>query len=450
MKIQAIHSTTGRVLMTSSGNILESQFRNTVIANFPAICPSEIEILGAGRSILGRARQDHNALSNEVVWRGSFTDLGGYANMNREICLRLPFHGYKVKADVLATMSQVDSMTLSMLRAMQTTRLENERLATLVIGFVPMAIPPVGGRKVVFYTMMETQSLQGEFVKRCNNGASEVWVPCQFYADVFRYSGVAKPIHVLPLGVNHHLYNPEAREPLLRYTDVSSGEVISDLPPGFRFMSLFGWSYRKGPDVLCRSFISEFDRGDDACLVIYSRYMGSSTDKHKNFIHEEVKGYFKEIGKENPPRIFHCGEDIPIDQLPGCYAAADCFVFCSRGEGFGLPLIEAGACGLPIVSAYHTSMTEYLDEDVAYLVQPAGYAQANDKLVWISEYYKDQEFAVMGEEEEQQFSSHMRKVYDDRDEARGKASIFKDRVLSTYTWDECASRVARRLRKIHG
>jgi glycosyltransferase involved in cell wall biosynthesis len=436
--------------MTNSGNIPESTFRSTVIANFPAVCPSEIEIIGSGRSVLGKARRDNSALSNEVVWRGSFTDLGGYANMNREVCLRLPFHGYKVKADVLATMSQVDSMTMSMLRAMQTTRLENERLATLVVGFVPMAIPPVGGRKVVFYTMMETQSLQSEFVKRCNDGASEIWVPCQFYADVFRYSGVVKPIHVLPLGVNQNIYTPEAKEPVLRYTELPSGEVSSELPNGFRFMSLFGWSYRKGPDVLCRSFINEFDGDDDACLVIYSRYMGSSTDRNKNFIHEEIREYFKEIGKENPPKIFHCGEDVPIDQLPGCYSAADCFVFCSRGEGFGLPLIEAGACGIPVISAYHTSMTEFLDEEVSYLVPPSGYAPANDKLVWISEYYKDQDFAVMGEDEEGKFSSYMRRVYDNNGEAKDKAAAFRNRVLSTYTWDECARRVARRLSEIHG
>jgi glycosyltransferase involved in cell wall biosynthesis len=444
--IQAIHKPTGKTLLTSSANSPESAFRKTVEAAFPTICPSEIEIVGRShRSILGPPRRDTQPATKELVWKGSFTDLGGYANMNREIALRLFLHhGFKIKVDVLPTGPQVDQVTRNVLKALENTKLESEQSAPLVIGFTPMTVAKTT-RKLIFFTMMETQGLHQEFVRRCND-ASEIWVPCQFYKDVFSAEGVHRPISVIPLGVNQNLYVPGSREPILRYEEFPSGKFYERVPKDcFKFMSLFGWSYRKGPDVLCRSFLEEFDGGDDVALVIYSRYMGSSAEQHKSYVRKEIHQYYSECKKDNPARILYCGDEIPISELPGCYCANDCFVFCSRGEGFGLPLIEAGACGLPVISAYHTSMTEFLSDDVSFLVKPKQVAAANEKLCWISEYYRDQSFAVLGDDEIKEFSRLMRLVYKDAIGASQKASAFKERILQDYTWDRCAKRVADRL-----
>jgi alpha-1,3-rhamnosyl/mannosyltransferase len=40
------------------------------------------------------------------------------------------------------------------------------------------------------------------------------------------------------------------------------------------------------------------------------------------------------------------------------YRGADCLVFCSRGEGFGFPVLEAMACGTPVVCSSTTSLGE--------------------------------------------------------------------------------------------
>jgi alpha-1,3-rhamnosyl/mannosyltransferase len=50
----------------------------------------------------------------------------------------------------------------------------------------------------------------------------------------------------------------------------------------------------------------------------------------------------------------------PIEEadLPAIYSAASCFVFTSLYEGFGLPPLEAMACGAPVVCSNATSLPE--------------------------------------------------------------------------------------------
>lgn len=433
--------------MTHSGSLSEENFKETVKASFPLVDHGDIVIVADG-SIVGRLGNfgplNFSQNNKSVVWKGSFYDLGGYANMNREICLRLLHRGFAVKTEILKTAPQVDAVTMGMINALGAVRLPNENSCPLIIGFTPMPVQ-ARGRRVIFYTMMETQGLHPSFVDRCNKHATEIWVPCKFYLDVFKEYGIVKPTHLLPLGVNEKIYHPAAKEPALRYEDILEDKIVDHLPKKFRFMSLFGWSYRKGPDALCRSFIKEFDAGDDACLVIYSRYAGGSGEKQKEHVRNEIRQYYKEIGKERPPSIFYCGDPIPISDLPGCFAAANCFVFCSRGEGFGLPVVEAGACEIPVISTYNTAMTEYLDDDVAFLVRSEEVATANDKLTWITEYYRDQLFPVLGDKEVAEIGRLMRLVCSSKKEADGKAAKFKERILKSYTWDVCADRVVERL-----
>ena len=49
---------------------------------------------------------------------------------------------------------------------------------------------------------------------------------------------------------------------------------------------------------------------------------------------------------------------VPHEQLPALYRGAEVFVFPSRFEGFGMPVVEAMACGVPCVVSSHPSLDE--------------------------------------------------------------------------------------------
>jgi glycosyltransferase involved in cell wall biosynthesis len=60
---------------------------------------------------------------------------------------------------------------------------------------------------------------------------------------------------------------------------------------------------------------------------------------------------------------------VPDEDLPALYAGADVFVFPSKYEGFGLPPLEAMACGAPVVASNASSLPEVIG-DAGILTPP--------------------------------------------------------------------------------
>jgi glycosyltransferase involved in cell wall biosynthesis len=67
-------------------------------------------------------------------------------------------------------------------------------------------------------------------------------------------------------------------------------------------------------------------------------------------------------------RLFYA-QNIADDELPLMYNSADVFVFPSLYEGFGLPALEALACGVPVIASNVSSLPEVVG-DAGILVDP--------------------------------------------------------------------------------
>ena len=94
---------------------------------------------------------------------------------------------------------------------------------------------------------------------------------------------------------------------------------------------------------------------DDVSLVLVGRHT-AYTDK--------LVAYARANGLEHRLRILH---GVPDADLPALYAGAEAFVYPSVYEGFGIPIIEAIRCGLPVVACTGSCLEEAGGPDSLYV-----------------------------------------------------------------------------------
>lgn len=135
----------------------------------------------------------------------------------------------------------------------------------------------------------------------------------------------------------------------------------------FAFLANGDLTERKNFYALVRAFVEEFTDKDDVCLVIKAHFL-SFTKAAQDRCFTMLQNTVRKFRDKNLPRILFFGSKISEEALPSLYRACDCYVLPSRGEGIGLPLMEAKQCGLEVITTGWGAQTEFLDNENAWLV----------------------------------------------------------------------------------
>ena len=84
---------------------------------------------------------------------------------------------------------------------------------------------------------------------------------------------------------------------------------------------------------------------------------------------DQFKDFNRQIGKmQSEDGVLFTGR-VSRRDLPYIYNGADLFVYPSYGEGFGLPPLEAMACGVPVITSNTTSLPEVVG-DAGVMIDP--------------------------------------------------------------------------------
>jgi len=95
------------------------------------------------------------------------------------------------------------------------------------------------------------------------------------------------------------------------------------------------------------------------------------------FGNEQLKNTLNEMQFKD--RVIFAGA-VDDSLLVKLYGAADTFVYASYFEGFGIPVLEAMQCGVPVITSDRSSLPEVVG-DAAIMVDPDNYRQMSDSML---------------------------------------------------------------------
>jgi glycosyltransferase involved in cell wall biosynthesis len=161
-------------------------------------------------------------------------------------------------------------------------------------------------------------------------------------AEVQRYLEVdPAKLKLIYEAVDHELFRPgdaaEARANVAKY-GVTKPFVL--------FVSSL-WPYKNCDGLLRAWALARGDLGDRQLAIV-----GAGRDEK---YHASLHSLAAELGIT--PDVNFVGA-IPLEETVSFYQAADAFVYPSLNETFGLPILEAMACGCPVVTSDTSAMPE--------------------------------------------------------------------------------------------
>lgn len=276
------------------------------------------------------------------------------------------------------------------------------------------------GRYRIGYTMLEVDGFPADWVKQADR-MDEVWVPTEFNRQGFLRSGLKKPIHLIPLGVDTDAFHPAVAS-----WPNPSGE--------FTFLSSFEWGERKEPWLLLKAFNDTFSARDPVRLVCKVMNKDPETS---------IKQEIGRLGlRESGGRIsWLFNLEFPHYQLASLYRSADCYVSVARGEGWDMPLMEAMACGLPSIATDWGAHTEFVHAGIAYPLAIHGTVPAVAKCP----YYDGYSWA---DPDGDHLRTLLREVYENREEARRRGAAAAAEMAARWSWRSAAKKIVGRLEAI--
>lgn len=167
-------------------------------------------------------------------------------------------------------------------------------------------------------------------------------------------------IVVVPLGVDHSIYRP-----MFNMCVLEAFKQRHSLGQYILFLGTL--EPRKNPAGLLKAYVVLCKEMGLDCApdLVFGGSKGWGSDSF-NMLYSQLN--------EDIKKKIHFLGYLPKEELPLLYSGARAFTFPSLWEGFGLPPLEAMACGVPVVTSNVSSLPEVV-ENAALLVDPNSHEQ---------------------------------------------------------------------------
>lgn len=232
-------------------------------------------------------------------------------------------------------------------------------------------------------------------------------------AGFLREGASEERVVVVPHGVDTSLFRPVNRS---RKNGLRRGLGWE----GFVFLHIGAMTRNKGMDLLLKAFAGIIDSYPQARLVL----KGSDAlySSRQNILHT-----FQNLsaGEQQKilPRLSYLGETLPFVKCAELYQAADVYISPYRAEGFNLPVLEAVACGLPVICTRGGPTDDFTQPDFTLYVEST-----------LHTFEKDQSQQWMLEPDVEHLAVRMREVIEQKEWNMRAHHMGPDFVARRFTW----------------
>ena len=240
-----------------------------------------------------------------------------------------------------------------------TSWMSSEDLTAIQGGFVGEAdtsiwqsIPPRWGglrrgrqRNVVVCTF-ECGQPPSDWVRIVNRDGTHALYPSAFCQREFEAAGVTIPGVVVSHLVRECFFECQPR-------GYSGGTMV--------LLAVGAWKTRKNWQNLIQGVVSVLKSGLDVRLMIKTDKPAVASGEIRRLVPGDMKGRFLIVDGNLTDR-----------SMAGLYASCDAFICASRGEGFCLPVAQAMAAGVPVISTRSGGIGDFFDESCGTVIEPSG------------------------------------------------------------------------------
>jgi glycosyltransferase involved in cell wall biosynthesis len=283
------------------------------------------------------------------------------------------------------------------------------------------------GRTVVFATSelkhvdRSAFVAEGDIENLSDSSTFSVVTPSAWSRQGFLRLGLREDqVVVVPLGVSTDFFHP---------SKVSRKTIRTKLNlTGFVFANFSAMTWNKGIDILLNAFAVVADRHPDVRLLLKGN---DALYTSAGYLDAMIAALPHRVRHSIADRIVYLGGALSIAEMSTLYQAADAYVSPYRAEGFNLPVLEAIACGIPVLCTRGGSTDDFLDQRCALFVEARNLSVRK-------EWEPTQEY--LEPNLDHLVHQMFRAMYDDS--WRKAASTWGARhAATTYSWDAIVDRL---------
>lgn len=244
--------------------------------------------------------------------------------------------------------------------------------------------------------------------------------------SLLKYSSTKTPVNVVP----------ESFYEELLYSKEQLPDLDLDFSTDFNFLTvgvLTGLSPetdRKNLFYQIKWFVEHFKNNENVGLVVKTN-RGRETTIDRKGTAMMLKKLLNEIGHTGTPKVYLLHGAMSRKELTSLYRhpKIKAFVSATRGEGFGLPLLEASVAELPVIATNWSSHKEFLDLGkwlpVKYDLVPVHETKVDNNI-----FIKNSKWAFVKEED---FKSKLENFYNKPQKPKEWAQDLSKKLIEKYS-----------------